>query len=80
MPENACVGAERGREAAERTAGVTKTGLGAKRQIGCSRSAHMLCSHRRGAWTGALCWKMIVFICDRPDCIKQLLRERQTMV
>ena len=33
---------EWGREAAERRASATKIGLSAERQIGCSRSAHML--------------------------------------
>jgi len=41
-------GAERERESrgarAERRAGVTKVGLSGERQIGRSRSAHMLCS------------------------------------
>jgi len=41
------IGAEREREGhgagAERRAGVTKVGLSGERQIGRSRSAHMLC-------------------------------------
>ena len=44
IPENASAGAERGAGGRVAESGCQKIGLSAERQIGRSRSAHMLCT------------------------------------